>query len=67
MTVAKHVQETRERAVGLYYEAVAEDGATKSGARQKIGGIFDINPATLHKWIRKTKATTAQAMAKSQQ
>jgi hypothetical protein len=46
---------------------VAEDGATKSGARQKIGGIFDINPATLHKWIRKTKATTAQAMAKSQQ
>lgn len=33
MTVAKYVQETRERAVGLYYEVVAEDGATKSGAR----------------------------------
>lgn len=67
MTVAKYDQETRERALRLYYEAVAKDGATKSGARRKIGGILDINPATLHNWIRKTFATNAQAMAESEQ
>lgn len=67
MTVAKHVQETREHAVGLYYEAVAEDGATKSSARRKIGGMLDINPATPHNWIRKAEATNAQAMAESEQ
>ncbi|MGV0412264.1 hypothetical protein [Corynebacterium marquesiae] len=48
MTVAKYDQETRERALRLYYETVAEDDATKSGARRKIGGMLDINPATLH-------------------
>ena len=47
MPVAKYDQETRARAA-LYYETVAEDDATKSGARRKIGGMLDINPATLH-------------------
>lgn len=67
MTVAKYVQETREHALGLYYEAVAEDGATKSGVHRKIGGMLDITPATLHNWIRKAEATNAQAMAESEQ
>lgn len=67
MTVAKYVQKTRERALGLYYEAVAEDGATTSGARRKIGGMLDITPATLHNWIREAEVTNAQAMAESEQ
>lgn len=52
--------------MGLYYEAAAED-ATTSGARRKIGGMLDINLATLHKWIRNAEATNAQAMAESEQ
>ena len=53
MTVAKYDQETRERALRLYYEAVAEDGATKSGARRKIGGmLISTQP---HCTIRSTK------------
>ncbi|KAB3520970.1 hypothetical protein GC425_06990 [Corynebacterium sp. zg254] len=46
-------QETKDRALRLYYEALAEDGAMKIGARHKIGGTFDINPATLNNWILK--------------
>ena len=45
MAVAKYDQDTRERALRLYYEVVAEDGATNSGAHRKIGGMLDINPA----------------------
>lgn len=33
-----------------------EEGATKTGARAKVGGMLDIKPATLHNWIRKAKA-----------
>ncbi len=46
---------------------MAEDGATKSSACRKIGGILDINPVTLHDWIRKAEAINAQAMAESGQ
>ena len=67
MAVAKYDQDTRERALRLYYEVVAEDGATNSGAHRKIGGMLDINPATLHNWIHKALATNAQAMAKYKQ
>lgn len=56
MPAAKYDQDTRERGLRLYHDALGEEGATKTGARAKVGGMLDIKPATLHNWIRKAKA-----------
>lgn len=48
MSTAQYDVATRERALRLYYEAVAEDGAPKSGTRRKTGGMLDIKPTSLH-------------------
>lgn len=57
----------RQRALWLYYEVAAEDGATKSGTRRKIGGILDIKPVTLHNWIRKAEAAEVEATTQAEQ
>ncbi|QPK80104.1 IS3 family transposase [Corynebacterium lizhenjunii] len=60
-------QETKDRALRLYYEAVAEEGATKIGARRKIGGMLDINPATLNNWILKAEKEAAASSLAAEQ
>ncbi|AWB83642.1 hypothetical protein [Corynebacterium liangguodongii] len=58
MPDVKYDEEMRERALGLYHEALAAGGASKSGTRRKIGTMSDINPATLHDWIRRAESKT---------
>ncbi|MDK8846465.1 transposase [Corynebacterium sp. MSK297] len=57
----------RQRALRLYYEVVAEDGATKSGTHRKIGRMLDIKPVTLHNWIRKAEAAEVEATTQAEQ
>ncbi|AWB84284.1 transposase [Corynebacterium liangguodongii] len=51
----KYDQQTRERALRLDHEALGEGGTSKAGTCRKIGAMLDINPATLHNWIRRAE------------
>lgn len=50
----KFDEETRQRAVRMYLERITEHGDTKLAARKHVGGLLDVNPATLRNWVEKT-------------
>lgn len=43
--------ETRERAVRMYEDRIAQTGDSKRGARRYVGEILGINEATLRNWV----------------
>jgi transposase len=43
--------ETRERAVRMYEDRIAEFGDSKRGARRHVGELLGINEATLRNWV----------------
>lgn len=43
--------ETRERAVRMYQDRIAQTGDSKRGARRYVGEILGINEATLRNWV----------------
>jgi transposase len=43
--------ETRERAVRMYQDRIAETGESKRAARQHVGELLGINQATLRNWV----------------
>lgn len=47
----KYNQEFRERAVRMYRDRLAEGVDSKVGARRHVGGLLDLNPATLRNWV----------------
>ena len=47
----KFDEETRARAVRLYADRLRDHGESKLAARKRVGGLLDINPATLRNWI----------------
>lgn len=50
----KHDQETQERAVRMYQDRLAEgDGISQRAARQEVGELLGVNPATLRNWVRR--------------
>ena len=61
----KFDEETRARAVRLYQDRLRDHGESKLTARKHVGGLLDINPATLRNWIeaeqRATRPTGAGA------
>ncbi len=49
----KYDQETQARAVRMYADRIAEGDISQRGAREEVGELLDINPATLRNWIRR--------------
>ena len=47
----KFDEETRARAVRLYTDRLRDHGESKLAARKRVGGLLDINAATLRNWI----------------
>jgi transposase len=47
----KFDEETRARAVRLYVDRRRGHGESKLAARQHVGELLDINPATLRNWV----------------
>ena len=47
----KFDEETRARAVRLYLDRLRDHNEPKLAARQQVGQLLDINPATLRNWI----------------
>ena len=43
--------ETRERAVRMYRDRLAEHGEAKVEARRQVGALLDINQATIRNWV----------------
>lgn len=47
----KFDEETRARAVRLYRDRLCDHGESKLAARKHVGGLLDINPATIRNWV----------------
>jgi transposase len=47
----KFDEETRSRAVRLYTDRLRDHGESKLATRKHVGGLLDINVATLRNWI----------------
>lgn len=47
----KFDEETRARALRMYFDKVGEPGESKLGARRHVGELLDVAPATLRAWI----------------
>lgn len=43
--------ETRERAVRMYHDRIAETGDSKLAARKHVGQLLGINQDTLRNWV----------------
>lgn len=54
----KFDEETRQRAVRMYADRVA-DGESKIGARRKVGELLGVNPATLRNWVEAVEKAAA--------
>ncbi len=50
--------ETRERAVRMYQDRIAQVGGSKRGARRHVGEILGINEATLRNWVEARYGTS---------
>lgn len=49
----KHDQETQARAVRMYADRLAEGDISQRGAREEVGELLGVNPATLRNWVRR--------------
>jgi transposase-like protein len=47
----KFDEETRARAVRLYQDRLRDHGESKLAARRHVGGLLDVNPATIRNWV----------------
>ena len=54
----KYDQETRARAVRMYFERIRDLGESKLTARRAVGAVLDINPATLRNWVEREEIDT---------
>ena len=58
--------ETRERAVRMYHEHLADEQCSKLAARKHVGLLLGVKPETLRNWIEaESGAASAQASADS--
>ena len=58
--------ETRERAVRMYHEHLADAQCSKLAARRHVGELLGVNPATLRNWVEAgSPASSPQAAAES--
>lgn len=55
----KYDQETRDRAVRMYQDRLAEGGVSQLKARKEVGELLDINQSTLRNWIRQQEGEGA--------
>lgn len=56
----KFDEETRARAIRLYRDRLRDHGESKLAARQYVGRLLGINPATLRNWIEREDPPAAE-------
>lgn len=56
----KYDTETRDRAIRMYRDRVRDQGDSKLQARQQVGALLDINPATLRGWIEREEIDSGE-------
>ena len=61
----KYDAETRERAVRMYQDRIAEHGGSKTAAHRHVGELLDIAPATLRNWIETTERKDSPTVSTS--
>lgn len=59
----KFDEETRARALRMYEDRVRDHGGGKLAAREHVGGLLDIAPATLRNWVEAGEREVRPAVA----
>ena len=54
----KYDEETRARAVRMYFDRIRDLKESKLTARRAVGDVLDINPATLRNWVEREEVDT---------
>lgn len=54
----KYDEETRARAVRMYFDRIRDLKESKLTARRAVGDVLDINPATLRNWVEREEIDT---------
>ena len=54
----KYDEETRARAVRMYRERIRDLAESTLTAREAVGAVLDINPATLRNWAEREEIDT---------
>lgn len=69
----KYDEATRERAVRMYLDRLAEPGESKLGARRHVGELLGINQAAIRNWVEEgeraqgTRAPVVRSQADSEE
>src|SRR5215212_11962359 len=61
----KYDEETIRRAVQMYRDRLAEGEISQLAARNEVGELLGINPATLRNWIRREDGTRGSTSGSS--
>ena len=61
----KYDEETIRRAVQMYRDRLAEGEISQLAARNEVGELLGINPATLRNWIRRADGTRGSTSGSS--
>ena len=54
----KYDEETRARAVRMYFDRIRDVNESKLTARRTVGAVLAINPATPRNWIQREEIDT---------
>ena len=52
MAISPHDQETRQRAVRLYFEELADGALSKADALRAVEAVIGIKTSTIRNWVR---------------
>lgn len=65
MAISPYDQETRQRAVRLYFEELADGASSKAAALRAVEAIIGIKASTIRNWVRAEEKKTVVAVEQS--
>ncbi len=65
MAMSPYDQETRQRAVRLYFEELADGAESKAAALRAVEAVIGIKTSTIRNWVRVEEKKTVVAVEQS--
>lgn len=65
MAISPYDQETRQRAVRLYFEELADGAESKAAALRAVEAVIGIKTSTIRSWVRVEEKNTVVAVEQS--
>ena len=65
MAISPYDQETRQRAVRLYFEELADGASSKAAALRAVEAVIGIKTSTIRNWVRAEEKKVDDAVEQS--